>query len=420
MPRWLRMAGGPAEPSVPGMTTPSFRVLVAGGGVAGLEALLTLHAVAGDRVEVTLADPRPDFVYRPMRIAEPFARGVARRYPLADVAREAGARLVPDGIATVDDERRVAVTAGGEELRYDALLLTTGARVVHVYEHALSWDDATAADGLGGLLRDIEQGFLHRLAFVVPPGPGWPLPVYELALMTARAAWEAQTGAEISLVTPEPAPLAVFGPRASAMVAAELRAAGVAFHGRSYAEVEKAGALTIFAHPGRRRMEVDRVVALPRLVGRAPHGVPVDHAGFVSADQFGKVAGLDHVWAAGDGIAFPVKFGGLAAEQADAAAESIARLAGAPMTPQPFRPVLRGRLLTGRSERYMHHVAAGGGGDGVVADHALWWPPEKVSGRRLSPYLAERDEAAALGVAAKPAGVDVQIDLARELAADLP
>jgi sulfide:quinone oxidoreductase len=397
------------------MTPSRFRVLVAGGGVAGLEALLTLHALARDRVELTLAEPQPDFVYRPMKVAEPFARGTARRYRLAEVARDAGARIVRDGIAAIDDGRRVAVTAAGEKLRYDALLLTTGARAVPAYEHALGWDDATPVDGLGELLRDVEEGYVRRVAFVVPPGPGWPLPIYELALMTARAAWEAQTGAQVAIVSPEPAPLAVFGPRASAMVAADLRAAGVAFHGRSYAEVVKAAALTVFAHPGPRRIDVDRVVALPRLVGRAPQGVPVDHAGFVPADQYGKVPGLDRVWAAGDGIAFPVKFGGLAAEQADAAAESIARLAGAPVTPQPFRPVLRGRLLTGRGERFMHHVAAGGGGDGTVADHALWWPPGKVAARRLAPYLAEHDEDAALGIAPNAPGLDVQVDLAREL-----
>ena len=121
--------------------------------------------------------------------------------------------------------------------------------------------------------------------------------------------------------------------------------------------------------------------------------MPADEDGFVHVDAHCKVTGARHVWAAGDGIAFPVKFGGLAAEQADAAAEAIAQLAGADVVPRPFKPVLRGRLLTGHGERYMHHVAGGGGGDGEVADHTLWWPPSKVAGRRLAPYLAARDEA---------------------------
>jgi sulfide:quinone oxidoreductase len=376
------------------MTITPFRVLVAGGGVAGVEALLELRALAGDLVELTLADARPDFIYRPMKVAEPFARGSAMRHPIAEIARDAGARLVADAVVAVDDEARVARTAGGEDLRYDALLLATGARAEPADRHVLTWDDRSGPDHLGGLLRDIEQGYVRRLAFLVPPGPSWPLPAYELALMTARVAADAQTSPQITLVTPEAAPLALFGRAATAAAKAELETAGVGFHGCSYAEIEKGHALTLVLHPGMRRIEVDRVVALPRLSGRAPEGVPADADGFVAVDRHCKVRGLRHVWAAGDGVAFPVKFGGLAADQADAAAEAIAALAGADVTPAPFRPVLRGRLLTGRGERFMHHVAGGGGGDGTVADHALWSPPGKVAGRRLAPYLAEREGAA--------------------------
>jgi sulfide:quinone oxidoreductase len=286
---------------------------------------------------------------------------------------------------------------------------------VPAYEHALTWDDRSGPDHLGGLLRDVEQGYVRRLAFVVPPGPGWPLPAYELALMTARMAWDAQTAPQITLVTPEVAPLAVFGPQASAAVSGDLRAAGVGFHGASYVEIEKGHAATVVVHPGMRRIEVDRVVALPHLRGRAPSGVPTDDDGFIRVDAHCRVTRVDGIWAAGDGIAFPVKFGGLAADQADAAAEAIARLAGADVEPRPFKPVLRGRLLTARGQRYMHHVTGGGGGDGETAKHALWWPAAKIAGRRLGPYLAERDEASRFGHEPPPAGVAVQVDLTREL-----
>ena len=416
MPRAARMARPPAVHSVRTMTTSPLRVLVAGGGVAGVEALLTLHALAGDRVDLTLADAQADFVYRPMKVAEAFGRGIARRHPMRDIARDAGAHLVADNVTSVDPGARTARTAGGETLRYDAVLVATGAQALPAFPEALTWDDRSAADHLGGLLRDIEQGYLRRLAFVVPPGPGWPLPAYELALMTARMAWDAQAGTSVTLITPEVAPLAVFGPRATEAVRAELEAAHVGFHGASYVELEKGHGVTVVVHPGARRIEVDRVVALPRLVGRAPSGIPADDDGFLHVDQQCKVTGVDDVWAAGDGIAFPVKFGGLAAEQADAAAEAIAQLAGADVTPQPFKPVLRGRLLTWKGERWMHHVAGGGGGHGEVADHALWWPPGKVAGRRLAPYLAERDEAAAVGHEPPPAGLTVQTDLTREFA----
>jgi sulfide:quinone oxidoreductase len=115
--------------------------VVAGGGIAGIEALLSLHALAGDRVDLTLADAQRDFVYRPMTVAEPFARGIARRHPIATVAADVGARLVADNITEVDPIDRVARTAGGEALRYDALLLATGAGAVPPFANALTWDD---------------------------------------------------------------------------------------------------------------------------------------------------------------------------------------------------------------------------------------------------------------------------------------
>jgi sulfide:quinone oxidoreductase len=397
------------------MTSTPFRVLIAGGGVAGVEALLSLRAIAGERCDLTLADAQPDFVYRPMKVAEPFARGSAQRRAHADIARDAGARLVAEAVVAIDDDERTATTEAGERLRYDAILLATGARAMPAYRHALTWDDRSAAEHLGGLLRDLEQGYVRRLAFVVPPGPGWPLPAYELALMTARMGFDAQTAPQITLVTCEPAPLAVFGREASAAVAAELEAAGVGWHGGTFADVEKGRCPVVVVHPGARRIEADRVVALPRLAGRAPAGVPTDGDGFIRVDAHCRVRGLRHAWAAGDGIAFPVKFGGLAAAQADAAAEAIAALAGADVTPEPFRPVLRGRLLTARGERFLHHVAGGGAGDGAASEHALWWPPSKIAGTRLGPYLAERDEAIRLGATPPPAGVAVQTDLRREL-----
>jgi sulfide:quinone oxidoreductase len=216
---------------------------------------------------------------------------------------------------------------------------------------------------------------------------------------------------EITLITPEQAPLGVFGSRAVEMVAAELRDAGVHLELGAYAEMADAHSPTVVMRPSGRRLEVDRVISLPLLRGRAPAGVPADPDGFLSVDPHGRVAGTQGVWAAGDGIAFPVKFGGLAAEQADAAAADIAAEAGALVERTPFRPVLRGRLLTGRGSRWIRYDAAGGGGEGEVATHALWWPPGKVAGRWLAPWLAKRDDEAVAGDLPGVHGMPVQIDL---------
>src|SRR5512132_2221597 len=102
------------------MTPTPHRVVIAGGGVAGLEALLALHALAGDRVELTLVAPTPDFVYRPLAVAEPFALGAARRTPLADAARTAGATFVQAPLSAVDVANQTVALGDGETLPYDA------------------------------------------------------------------------------------------------------------------------------------------------------------------------------------------------------------------------------------------------------------------------------------------------------------
>src|SRR5690606_14704038 len=102
-------------------------VVIAGGGVAGLEATLALHDLAGDRVRITLLSSSADFVYRPMAVAQPFSAGHITRHPLGELARDTDATLVVDGLQSVDHERRTARTTGGRELAYDMLVVATGA-----------------------------------------------------------------------------------------------------------------------------------------------------------------------------------------------------------------------------------------------------------------------------------------------------
>jgi sulfide:quinone oxidoreductase len=100
---------------------------------------------------------------------------------------------------------------------------------------------------------------------------------------------------------------------------------------------------------------------------------------------------VDDVYAAGDAANFPVKQGGLACQQADAAAHMIAARAGAPIQPEPFRPVLRGKLLTGHGAEYLRASLHGGDGESEASEFHLWWPPTKISGRYLSIWLANYD-----------------------------
>jgi sulfide:quinone oxidoreductase len=368
----------------------TLRVVIGGGGVAALETLIALDDMAGDRVDVTLIAPESAFSYRPMTVAQPFSAGRARRYELSEIADRFGAHLVRDVVAEVDTHARAVRTGAGDVVTYDRLVLALGARAAPASRFAITFGEDPEEQALHGLLRDTEEGYVESVAFVAPSDLVWTLPLYELALMTARQAWS--MGADrvrFHLVTPEHRPLGIFGPAASDAVAELLEAAGIEFIGSAYASV---GQKVVTIDPGGRSLDVDRVVSLPTLEGRGIPGVPADPGGFIPVDDHGRVVGLEGVYAAGDGTAFPIKQGGLATQQADAVAEAIAEEVGALDAAEPFRPVLRGMLLTGGEERFLRHGVAGGDGEPAVTTQALWWPPSKIAGRYLAPYLFGQDE----------------------------
>jgi sulfide:quinone oxidoreductase len=366
------------------------RVVIAGGGVAALETVLGLARLAPERTETTVIAPNPEFVYRPMTIREPFAFARASRYPLQQIAEDAGARLLADEVAWVDPEHQILHTKAGEAIEYDALVLALGARASVRYKHAVTIDDRRLDETLHGLIQDVEGDYVHSLAFVAPGRMAWPLPLYELALLTAGRAYDMGIELHTTLVTPEDGPLAIFGPTASDAVAELLGAASIDVCTSAYAEVPSASEVVI--NPGERHLAVDRVVALPELYGPCVRGIPLGEHGFLRVDPHGRVHDAGHIYAAGDATDFPIKHGGLGSQQADAVAETIAALAGAALTPEPFRPVIRGMLLTGEKPRYLTARITGGQGfSSEVTDTPTWSPPSKIASRYLSPYLEELD-----------------------------
>lgn len=365
-------------------------VLIAGGGVAGLEAALALRDLAGNRISQTILSPGDEFVYRPLAVAEPFTSGHARRYRLADLARAAEAELVTGALSEVDPTARRVRTGDGTSLGYDALLACPGAIVTPVFEHVTRFEDAHVDELLHGLVQDIEGGYVRRLAIVVPAPMPWPLPAYELALMAAERAWD--MGAELSVVllTPEASPLAVFGAHASHQLGQLLAARRIEVVTSAFCEIP--APQTIIAHPGGLKVDADRIVALPSLVGPAIDGLPQDGSGFIPVDEFGRVRGIDGVWAAGDATDYPLKHGGVAAQLADTAAAGIARVAGAEVDVTPFAPALEGVLFTGGRTRYIRgagpYVDQDSGGLVAVPPGER---PAKITARYLTPLLASLD-----------------------------
>jgi sulfide:quinone oxidoreductase len=270
--------------------------------------------------------------------------------------------------------------ADGGTRAYDAALIAPGGRAVQGIAGATTWWPGGDPEVYGGLLSDIEGGYSKQLAIVVPPGAVWPLPAYELALMTAgEAVSMGQDDVQVTVVTPERVPLSLFGEEASAAVSQELESAGVHVRTGAVARVVPGG---LALEPDGEQLAVQRVFAVPRIVGPALDGLPCDDEGFIVAGDDATVEGCERTWAAGDGIVSPLKFGGLATHQARRAIAAIAKLAGVPDVRDPGEPVLVGRLLVGAGRRRLI-----GRGDADAAP--LWWPAGKVAGEYLPRWLAE-------------------------------
>jgi sulfide:quinone oxidoreductase len=363
-------------------------VLIAGGGVAGVEAALALRALGDGLFDVEIVAPEHHFFYRPLAVAVPFDVGRVYRWELSDLARAAGAHFTPGALDALDTEAHVAYLGNGRRVEYDVAILTCGARSEPAIPGAFTFRGPADTESFRSLIDECKTGGARRLVFAVPSGIVWPLPLYELALMTAHELEEEAVPAEVTLVTSEPAPLALFGEHASEAVAAALAERRITVHARTYAAEVAGNALTCVPSG---EIEADRVVALPRLKGPLLDGIPKDRDGFVPTDAHGRVRGTSDLYAAGDITTFPIKQGGLAAQQADAVAEAIAADAGVLPEAAPFRPVLRALLLTGSRPIFLRIELRGGRGEtSSASDEPLWWPPGKIVGRHLAPFLAGR------------------------------
>lgn len=373
--------------SVRSRSAGGLRVLIAGGGVAGLETLLALRELAGELVDLELLSPEHHFWYRPLSVAEPFDRSRTPSFELSEIATGAGAGFTPGGLAAIDAAAHVAYTSSGAEIPYDALVVACGTRPVETLEGALAFRGPSDTERFGALLGQLERGEVTSVLFALPHGTGWSLPLYELALLTAaHLDSRGIRGVELDVVTHEQSPLPLFGPEAGVAVSRLLGRCGVRLHADRRIVSFADGRLELDEGL---ELAADRVVALPRLEGRRVAGVPCDGEGFVAVDGTGRVHELPDVYAAGDITQFPIKQGGIAAQQADAVAETIAASAGAKI--EPHRPELLAYavLLTGGKPLYLQaQLAAGSEAAAVSTTDPLFWPPAKIAARRLAPFLA--------------------------------
>jgi sulfide:quinone oxidoreductase len=363
------------------------RVLIAGGGVAGLEAALALRELAGERLAIELCSPRTDFVYRPFAVGEPYGAASILRYDLDALAERIGVSFRLGSILSVDPAARTATVRDGEEIAYDHLLVASGVRMLWAVPGAVTFWGVSDEGGFGNVVRRLRAGVLRDVVFTMPGGNSWALPLYELALLGSSVLLKSGIeNARLRIVTPEDAPLELFGRAVGVEMEALLRERGIEAICGVHPVAYEGGRLSVA--PGE-PIETDAVVSLPRLEGRRIDGLPADPEGFLTVDEHCRAIGAPDVYAAGDVTSFPVKQGGIATQEADVAAEAIAAAAGAEVEPAPFDPVLRAVLWTGAEPRYLYGRPAGGHGEvSTLTGNPPWHERDgKIIGRRLTPFL---------------------------------
>ncbi len=362
-----------------------FTVVIVGGGVAALEAVLALQAIAADAVDVELIAPNDSFSLQALSVAKPFEGGEAQAIDLAEFCERQNVELRRDSLAEIWGGQQRVLTASCEEIFYDALLLTIGVRRSGVVPGAHAFRGYQDVEWLRGLLGEIEAGEKDRIIFALPAQVRWPLPLLELALLTSE--WlrdRVSRPVSLSLVAAEQSPLEIFGQAPSQRIAGLLADAGIELNmGRSAVRFEDG---LLVCEDGE-AFEADEVITLPGLEVPDIPGLPQGLHGFVSCDPEMRVEGLRSVWVAGDASWFPIKQGGLAAQQAEVAAAGIAAAAGVDVEQKPFKPVIRAALLTGGEPQFLRSEADEDA-EAELSTSPLWWPPVKVAGPRLAPYLA--------------------------------
>lgn len=356
--------------------------------MAALEAALALRSIAGDDPRIELWAPRGEFLYRPFAVGEPFGAGNVLRYDLAGLAERCGVEFRLGGVESVDVEGRAAASRDGERISYDYILVATGSRALWAVPGAETFWGAADEDAAAKVIHRLRAGRLRDVAFVVPDGPSWLLPPYELPLLAAAALAHGGTeGAGLKLVTPEDAPLGVFGRRVGEQMRELLAERGIELLTGAHPVEFSAGRLEIA--PGE-PVEAEAAIALPRLEGRRIAGLPHDELGFLPVAEGTRVVGAERVFAAGEATDFPLKHGGIATQQADLAAAAIAADAGLGPEPEPFDPVLRGVLWTGEEPRYLYGRLSGKHGEASELSAEPLWPEAegKIVGRHLTRFLA--------------------------------
>lgn len=316
------------------MSSAEPRIVVLGGGFAGLETAFYLRMRLGGRGRLTLVSDQDYFLFKPNTIYIPFGLDPERlKIPLREPTARRNIAFVKARARSIDVDRKT-VEADGQTIPYDFLYVATGAgmrpeEIPGLREYAQTiWtpeDMLRLRKAFADLVEDVENGRRRRVLFLVPPNNKCSGPLYEMVFMldTWLRRHKVRGGVDISWSTYERGYIQAFGPRLNDVVADEFERRNVTGYTQYVVEQITDDAVA-FKHGG--RLPYDLLISFPPYVASTPFpGLPVDDRGFIATElSTRQVKGRPEIYAVGDAGDFPVKQAFLAFLQADAASEHLA------------------------------------------------------------------------------------------------
>ncbi len=329
------------------MTTP--KIVVLGGGFAGLESAFYLRMKMPKEADITLVSDRERFLYKPNTIYVPFGLDPEKlMIPLAKPTKRKNIQFMQARAHEIDADNKV-VHLDGQKLPYDYLVVATGAGMrpteipgLAEYAHTI-WtpkDMLTLRGAFDQLLRDPNGKGRRQVLFLVPPNNKCAGPLYEMVMMldTWLRRHNARNRVDLVWSTYEDSFIQAFGPRLHQVVGNEFEQRGIAGYNQYVVQEVKADEVI---YQNGARQAYDLLVSFPPYIASTPFpGLPSDERGFIRTEMGSRqVVGFPEIYAAGDAGDFPVKQAFLAFLQSDAVAEHItSRILGSQPQAQ-FEPI---------------------------------------------------------------------------------
>jgi NADH dehydrogenase FAD-containing subunit len=326
------------------------KVVVIGGGFAGLETTFYLRHMLSDKVDLTLVSDKDYFMFKPNTIYIPFGADPEKlKVDLVRPTTRKEIELIVSEAKGIDAESKKVITQNGEA-DYDYLVVATGAamrpeEIPGLTEYANTPWTAEEMTELGVSLNRLAENAKtekQKLLFLVPPNNKCSGPLYELVMMTDT--WLNQKGVrdnvEMVWSTFESGYIQAFGPRLNTVVVDEFTERNIIGHkGYVVTEIEP----NLVKYQNGDQLPFDLLVSFPPYIAKERFaGLPLDDRGFIHVEPDSRrVKNSDSIFAVGDAADFPIKQAFLALLQGDAAgAHLTAEIEGRPVTDkEKFEPM---------------------------------------------------------------------------------